>query len=369
MSTRLGIAGLFVVGLGTGLALSLPGCGGDGESCPVAREGCACTTSALCDPGLTCLSGRCVRPSGSDGAAGMGGAGGGTAGMGGAGGTGGMGIDYAKICDDFSGKVCDQINRCVPLYVKVEFGDVTTCVARQKVDCLASAMAPDTQYTMATATACIQALGSASCEDLVYRKIPACSFKGRRSNGQGCGVDDQCQSGRCGTTTMMCGVCSDLVKAGGVCNEDEDCEPGLACNQDGRCILPGAGGTACSPTQPCKLGFYCRMGSCAASVAEAGGVCDHADGCEWLQGLFCNSSLARCQRIRHAASGEACGVLSGDFVLCSAGDCLIPGGQTRGLCSAWAKDGETCGPTRACQDPASCVSGRCQLASPSRCPA
>jgi hypothetical protein len=54
------------------IALLGPGCGGDdGPSCVLATEGCACTPTGLCDPGLTCSANSCVRP-GDGGAAGDG---------------------------------------------------------------------------------------------------------------------------------------------------------------------------------------------------------------------------------------------------------------------------------------------------------
>jgi hypothetical protein len=82
---------------------SLLGCfsSGDGSKCALGSESCACTAGGACDPGLMCLSSRCVRPGGADaggqsgtGASGTGGSG--AAGVGsldggssGGGGTGG----------------------------------------------------------------------------------------------------------------------------------------------------------------------------------------------------------------------------------------------------------------------------------------
>ena len=61
-----------VPGHGQALALAIPlaaaalltaGCPGDGgPSCVLATEGCACTPSGQCDPGLTCSANRCVGP-------------------------------------------------------------------------------------------------------------------------------------------------------------------------------------------------------------------------------------------------------------------------------------------------------------------
>src|SRR5687768_12541468 len=45
----------------------------DGASCTVGAEGCVCTEGGACDPGLQCLSERCVDPGGGGGNGGNGG--------------------------------------------------------------------------------------------------------------------------------------------------------------------------------------------------------------------------------------------------------------------------------------------------------
>jgi hypothetical protein len=59
--------------LGAALALSNVSCGGGDDSCKVGGESCACTGGGACDPGLTCLSNRCVKGGAPAGGAGMGG--------------------------------------------------------------------------------------------------------------------------------------------------------------------------------------------------------------------------------------------------------------------------------------------------------
>lgn len=89
------------------LILGITSCSSEddpGKACAVGTETCACTAGGACDPGLRCLSMRCVRPG--DGGAGAGGSGGvaGTGGIGGAGagGTGGGGTGGGGVSMDGS---------------------------------------------------------------------------------------------------------------------------------------------------------------------------------------------------------------------------------------------------------------------------
>jgi len=85
MKNQLRVLFFLVAALGAGLALSPAGCGGGGDDgCKVGSEGCTCTGGGSCDPGLSCLSSRCVK-AGSPGTGGAPGGQGGTPG----GGTGG----------------------------------------------------------------------------------------------------------------------------------------------------------------------------------------------------------------------------------------------------------------------------------------
>jgi hypothetical protein len=77
-STRMtkGTVGMFLTmvgALGAALALSNVSCGGGDDSCKVGSESCACTGGGACDPGLSCLSNRCVKGGAPAGGAGMGG--------------------------------------------------------------------------------------------------------------------------------------------------------------------------------------------------------------------------------------------------------------------------------------------------------
>lgn len=352
----------FAASVAVGLVAGMPGCGSD--SCKVASEGCDCTSGGACDPGLQCLSKKCVRTGG--GAGGSGGASSSGSDGAAAGGSGGAvaSVDWAKVCGEFGQKVCERYNACAPAFVKIGYGEPSKCAERIALDCLEGSRAMDSGVTKAGADACLAAIPGFSCDDILYRKTPACDFKGKRINGGVCGTGDQCQSGRCSRNDQVCGTCGPYLQAGVRCVEDDDCEPGMECSEDNRCVLPSAGGTACSATQPCRYGYYCRNGTCAATVKEAGANCEDALHCSLPHGLYCNLAARRCQSIGLAAAGSPCGVSQTGVVLCLAGSCRA------GVCESTARDGEPCGAAamnRGCLSPAVCVNGSCRLPNPSSC--
>src|SRR5450432_3202216 len=123
-------------------AMLAQGCGGgSAASCAVGKESCPCTPGGACDPGLTCASMKCVNLGTVDGGgtAGATGTAGGTAGGGGAGASGGT---AEAACANY-GAVCQKINDCAPLVVKVGYGTVDKCIARSKLSCMDAFKAPD----------------------------------------------------------------------------------------------------------------------------------------------------------------------------------------------------------------------------------
>ncbi|MDB4983384.1 MAG: hypothetical protein JWM82_4136 [Myxococcales bacterium] len=346
-----GVLGLVVVGAG----VLAQGCGGGSSSkCDVGSESCPCTSGGICNSGLSCVSKTCVNLSGTDG---------------GAGGTTGS-TDPDVACADVS-KYCQKYNECAPLLLKIIYGSLDACSARLKLSCKDGFSAPKSGLTAANIAACSAALPAASCSDVVYRKVAACQYKGTTDNGGACGTGEQCKSGYCAQGTNACGVCADLLKAGNTCDEDSACEPGLICSDDGHCVLPSAGGTACSTNQPCTYGYYCSPGNtCAVATNDPGGACNDPGSCNGFLSLFC--SAGSCKSIIFANAGSTCGAVGSDLVYCSGSDCNNPDATaTTGVCAARAKDGEVCGDTtangRSCQTPALCVSGHCKLPSSAAC--
>jgi hypothetical protein len=352
----LGVLGVVVV---ASTVLS-QGCGGGSASCAVGNEGCACTPSGVCNTGLTCASNKCVNLGTIDG--GGGGSGGG--------GTGGGNADTA--CTGFSA-ICDKLNTCAPLLVKIAYGTVAECTTRFKLSCVDAFNSPGSGLTAATVSACAAALPGATCEDAIYRKVTACQIKGTRGNGMACGTGEQCSSGYCAQSDAACGVCADYVGAGAACVVDDDCQPGLLCSNDSHCVVPGPAGGICTDNQPCKYGLYCLNGSCVQAAETPGANCGTvgmttAEACDILKGIYCDDSVAKCANLGSAPAGDPCGLVNAKFVLCSAGNCVYPSNTaTQGVCASQAGDGAACDSTTSCEAPARCVSGHCKLPSSAAC--
>lgn len=374
--------GLVVGAIGGVLILTAtfatPGCGGSSSSCAVGSEGCSCTAGGTCDTGLSCLSKRCVNAGatagtsggGSTGTAGTGGSVGsaGTGGSTGSAGTGGSTTAEA-MCNTFTA-YCDKINECAPLVVKLSYGSVEECRTRFAIQCKDAVKAPDSGLTANALAACGTALATATCEDVLYRKVAACNIVGGRSNGMACGTGAQCSSTYCAQSNAACGVCAALVGAGSACMVDDDCLAGLVCGNDAHCVTPAAAGSICNDNQPCIYGTYCRNGSCANGATAAGATCEGAlaTSCNILKGVYCDSTVAKCANIAFAANGDPCGIVSAKFTYCSKGTCIYADAvSTQGICGALAADGATCDATTFCEAPAICSSGKCKLPSSAAC--
>jgi hypothetical protein len=350
-----GLLGLVAVGAG----VLAQGCGGgSSKTCDVGSESCPCTTGGICNAGLTCASMTCVKLGGTGGT------------DGGAGGTTGA-TDPDVACADVS-KYCQKLNECAPFLLNVLYGSVDACSTRLKISCKDAFTAPKSGLTATSIAACSAALPAATCSDVIYRKVTACQHKGTADNGVACGTDEQCKTGHCKVSTTSCSVCGDFLQAGMMCLADNDCEPGLICSDDGHCVLPGAGGTACTANQPCTYGYYCTAaGTCAATTNEPGGACVAAGSCNTLLNLFCTTTMS-CKNITFVAPGETCGIVGANLVFCSGASCNNPDPTAvTGVCAARAKDGEACGASTAndsgCTTPAVCVAGNCKLPNSAAC--
>lgn len=213
-------------------------------------------------------------------------------------------------------------------------------------------------------------------------EIQACNtmFVGQVAAGGGCHSDVECASGLCGVDGLeQCGACRRLVATGDECVAFEDaCEDGPNgewgdCN-GGICTLgervyptEDAGiDEDCDVYQLCEPGLYCQGGTCAA-WRSLGEPCNNAlDSCG--PGTFCredvdNPSGGRCVAMRvETRPGEACGVLDGETVRCSAAAGLFCSAPGIGVCEPWEVDrplGESCVWTSQCARGLECVGYQC----------
>src|SRR5438105_1275076 len=101
---------------------------------------------------------------------------------------GGSTITADHACDNLALATCQQRNVCEPATLIQDFGDLNTCIARQKSACLNSLSAIGTGATAATQQACADAYHSWSCADWFNGIVPAaCRPRmGQKPNGNPC---------------------------------------------------------------------------------------------------------------------------------------------------------------------------------------
>jgi hypothetical protein len=195
--------------------------------------------------------------------------------------------------------------------------------------------------------------------------VGACQFRGARTSGAGCLEGSQCDSAYCKILDAnACGACAPFAQQGADCSTDE-CAPGLACNDNGQCATPVAVGMPCAEDKPCRVGAYCKGGTCTAQATMAGAACADEGACDGLKGLLCDPGTKKCAAAKLANPGELCEGPTAGF--CQAGsECSdAAGGMAR--CSAVVKDGEACGPGKSCLLPATCTDGTCRVFAASMC--
>ncbi len=285
----------------------------------------------------------------------------------------GTGASVDQAVTDAAEAYCTRLQACAPAYATYGFGALATCEARFKMQLVADLGVPGTSETVAQVEACAQVLGPMSCPDLLGRKMPSACLPqpGTLADGVACLADGQCKGTRCRVPTdALCGACTSPAAAGAACDTDGDCQPAMACV--GRACTPyGTAGSTCSATQPCRPDLGCAGGTCGTPSA-AGTACQASTECDQLHGVFCNPVSKQCQTVAFAPAGGACGLVSGNLVVCT-GPGSFCSGATRapyaGTCTAFATDGASCdadaGPL--CDFGAACVGGTCEVPGPTGC--
>jgi hypothetical protein len=173
------------------------------------------------------------------------------------------------------------------------------------------------------------------------------------------------------------GACDEVLvgtrPAGGSCDGDSDCLPGLEC-YDAACIDPPGAGEACVDGTYCPGDLFCDAGNVCHVLRGRGQPCPEGDqAC--ADGLFCDDRTTTCEPL--LGSGETCMGFGGqcaDGQYCSlatgnctpipgdGGDCVDSNGDCAdGLyCDAV---GRVCRPLladgRPCTDDAQCRSDNC----------
>jgi hypothetical protein len=292
-------------------------------------------------------------------------------------GCGGTSNDQA--CTDLATARCNKRNTCSNgARITRDYGDLPTCIAREKLSCLNSLAAKGTGNSAVAAENCSQAYMAQSCSDFFLNNVPAvCVYTGQLTDGQPCAFNGQCQSTYCINEKLtQCGVCG--AAPSGSC-QSTSCARGQECVTDNMvtpatmmCVTPGQVGDTCDRANPCAPDLSCTgraataTRTCQPAVSTMGAACDPltrtAPACDANLGLACNTVSKTCQPISYVGDGMPCGTMSdGSFAACAAGgECILPtAAAVMGTCKAPAADGAACdtqlGPP--CLSPARCVTG------------
>jgi hypothetical protein len=304
----------------------------------------------------------------------------------------------ATPCGAFAQAWCAKRQACTNgTSITRDWGDMSTCLAREELSCTNSLGAPRTGKTTALVEQCTTALSSASCADYLDNDLPApCNPTGPGAEGATCTFNAQCASGYCsGIRYATCGTCGTAPAAGDSCAK-------TSCGLDQACIwnadvtnvcepYVSAGATCGAFSNPlCAADLGCAGastttgvgGTCQPALRTVGATCGSKNmglNCDGNLGLWCLSSA--CGDVTYAENGMPCGYVGSGVTECNGGTCYSSGGPyftytgaTRtGTCKAYAEDGAPCdtsvGP--ACLSPARCVSsgggtaGTCVVPTPS----
>jgi len=294
------------------------------------------------------------------------------------------GTSVNQACTDFANARCSKRASCGMGNLSRAYGDVATCIAREKLSCTRGLNAPSTGNSPSATEACAIAWANVSCADFIVGNAPpACVYTGGLAAGASCVFNGQCSTTYCvDQKVTTCGTCGPAPT--GSC-ATTNCARGMECINN-VCVTPAMSGAPCDDNNPCQPGLSCvgakmnLMGNCQPAVATEGASCvpgaTTGPGCDPVQGLYCASNKT-CQPIAYVGDAMPCGLLSdGSFAACAAnGTCIIPTGMKAGVCKGAAADGAACdtsaGPN--CLQPARCVTGgngtagTCQVPDASKC--
>jgi len=250
------------------------------------------------------------------------------------------------------------------------------------------------------AVACAKAKENLAC-DVTPEVQAACANKvlGKRADGRGCSLDDQCGSGYCKGGSLnsgTCGVCAAASPVGGPCESHVQCETGLTCAQrssgqrvcarplekDADCRMNAEGITAgCAPGLACVAevkgpGATCRPVGGTGDACDGGVPCGGAQTC--IAGRCaplprtgescvkvcagddeCNAAGKCAPRVARAV-GETCSASAGQF-------CDEAAFCDGGRCKARKAPGEACGGGDSCAIYYACVAGVCALPDVNAC--
>lgn len=273
------------LGCATALAMVIAGGCSDSDDGTGDPDGGTVSSGGNSDGGAAGASGAAGTPSGGasgggtggdaagTGGAGSGGAGSGGTGSGGSGGGGvtGTGPSLEELPAMLVERICVEVVDCLGAATVAQyFGDdscadrFTAGVEDGSFDAIVTAVeAGRVTYNSDEVAPCLASLEGLGCGFSTTRALSqdACAtvFEGSIDLGDPCTVDEECLGEAFCAGNSCPGTCTALLGAGGNCDDDDQCQDGLSCGDDGTCFEPAAldedceGGVA--PT--CGDGLIC----------------------------------------------------------------------------------------------------------------
>jgi hypothetical protein len=305
-----------------------------------------------------------------------------------------------QACADWSYARCSRLQSCSPTAVELRYGDVTTCEALMKTNCVANLAAPSTGSTTAGLEECVQAVPNWDCGDFIFSQNPPPECQqatGALAAGAQCAFQAQCQSGFCAIVPgAACGACAAAPQPGDPCAQLTSCGPTLQCNTvSATCLTVAQAMAECAPDQSCAIGNECigdnlmtgASGTCEPAGESVGAPCHStpddagaATECDFYAGLTCDNQSQKCAPVQFVGAGQPCNYVESQSqsIYCgSGGKCLSATPGAQGTCAGASPLGGACdlvmGPE--CVSPSRCIvgaeggtSGTCQVTDATACP-
>lgn len=236
----------------------------------------------------------------------------------------------------------------------------------------------------------VECMGALTCDALYRGSIPRTLTPSEQTFGCArprlkvtkpldapCSIDQECESGACSGSSVVCGRCTKRLLAGATCADGDVCPREGGCDGTS-CYAPAYLGDPCDKHNVCGSGLLCTGGKCvkAGSVAAACGGGSGKD-CDTIASTGCNYTTAKCEPVTFVQPGDPCGVYTNDDVVrCTRGSlCIRPqpiGPTTPGTCMMPGKVGYQCGTgtslDNGCESGLTCHAGKCALPYFNECP-
>lgn len=216
------------------------------------------------------------------------------------GGPSGGPVTLDELPDAYTGVLCDRIAECSILggyiFTQLACADLAYEFRNGSLVELEQGIEDGTiVYDADAMGACLDALATASCEDLALNSfdgLPGCegAIAGQIAEGDACSLNLECASGLYCDTGLACpGTCEARLAEGAACADlDGECATGLSCTNQ-VCTAPPGLGDECTDLS-CGLGTQCSEASmtCVAITHDAG----EGDACDPVEGVMCAGALA-----------------------------------------------------------------------------